>query len=146
MKGLTHNLGWKLTSVVLAAVVWFAADYAMRRTAFPSPDSPLRGRRTFKSLPITILTAANEPRHFFVQPSEVTLTLRGDEALLESLQPSDLSVFVNLVGITEARELRKTVEVHLPPGVTIYMLVPGDVLVRSDLPLSVTNSPALNPQ
>lgn len=145
MKGLSNNLGWKIASVALAAVVWFAADYAMRRTIGPSDAGP-RGRRTFKNLPITIMTAANEPRHFVVQPSEVSLTLRGEEALLESLQPTDLSAFVNLTGITEARELRKTIEVHLPPGVTISMLMPADVLVRSDLSLLGTNAPALNPQ
>lgn len=145
MNGLTHNPGWKITSVAMAAVLWFAADYAMRRTSAPT-DFSLRGRRTFKNLPITVLTAANEPRHFVVQPSEVSLTLRGEEPLLESLRPTDLSVFVNLVGITEARELRKTIEVHLPSGVAISMLMPGDVLVRSDLALISTNPPALNPQ
>jgi YbbR domain-containing protein len=146
MNGLTRNLGWKLASVILAAVVWFAADYGMRRTAFQATDFAESGRRTLNNVPITIMAAANEPSQFIVQPSEVSLTLRGDKGLLEGLQPSDLTVYVNLVGITEARELRKKVDVHLPPGVTISMMVPADVLVRNAFSLIRTNSPALNSQ
>lgn len=138
MKWLTHNLGWKLVSVALAGVVWLAANYVLRHGALGG-ETVGTSRLTLDDLPITIMTGANEPRHFVVQPSKVRAALRGDRELLESLNPSDVSVFVNLTGITEVREFRKALEVHTPPGVSLLWVIPTEVSVRTDLSLSSTN-------
>lgn len=143
LKFLTHNLGWKLLSVGLAALIWMSADYAMRRP----PDTgalTAAARRTFPALPITILTTANDPRHYVVEPAEVRATFRGPPALIDRLRPSDISVFVNLTGIRDAKELRKSIEVLAPPGVTLVSLTPSEVLVRTDL--APPNAPMLPQQ
>ncbi|RME95001.1 MAG: hypothetical protein D6766_04385 [Verrucomicrobia bacterium] len=144
LKFITNNLGWKLLSVALAAIVWMAADYAMRRP--PSPATVAgTARRTFANLPITILTTANDPRHYVVEPAQVRATFRGPPEVIERLRPGDISVFVNLTGIRDARELRKNIEVLAPPGVTLVSLMPSEVLVRTDLTMPATNAPPIEP-
>lgn len=138
MKWFTHNLGWKLVSVALAGVVWVAANYVLEHGAL-GRESIGASRITLNNLPITVMTGANEPRHFVVQPPKVRAALRGDRELLAALKPSDVSVFVNLTGITEAREFRKEIEVHTPPGVALLWVIPTEVSVRTDLSLSSTN-------
>jgi hypothetical protein len=141
MKALTHNAGWKLLAVALASIIWMAANYSLEHGGFAA-ERQGSSRITLSHLPITIMTGANEPRHFVVDPSEVRLAVRGDRALLEALRPSDISVFVNLTGITEAREFRKRIEVHTPPGVALVWVIPTEVNVRTDLSLTRPRPPA----
>ena len=92
---ITDNLGWKLSSIAMAMLVWFTASYGLERSEL-TPGS----RRTFSSLPVVVMTDANELRDYVIDPSAVLVTFRGERRLLENLSPVDFTVFVNLTGVT----------------------------------------------
>lgn len=123
----TDNLGWKLASVGLAVLVWFTASYGLESGGL-TPWS----RRTFANLPVTVMTDANQQHNYVLEPSVVRATFRGERALLENLHPGDISVFVNLTGIAEARSFRRRVEINAPSGVTLAWVVPNEVNVRDE--------------
>jgi hypothetical protein len=56
-----------------------------------------------------------------VIPSAVTLTLTGPKAVLDTLSSGDVSVLLNLGGLSEAR-YRIAPEVILPPGVELLSM------------------------
>lgn len=134
----TENLGWKFASVGLAVLVWFTASYGLERSAL----TPW-GRRTFATLPVTVMTDASHQHHYVVEPATVRATFRGDRTLLETLQPDDISVFVNLTGIAEAKSFRRRVEIHAPAGVVLAWVVPNEVSVRDEpqQPTAASDSP-----
>ncbi len=123
----TRNLGWKLGSIGLAVLVWFTASYGLERGEL-TPG----GRRTFRNLPVTVMTDANQQRDYVIDPSVVDANFRGDRSLLETLRPSDISVFVNLTGIADAEDFRRRVEIHAPAGVILGWVVPNEVSVRDE--------------
>jgi hypothetical protein len=134
----TRNLGWKVSSIGLAALVWFTASYGLERSGL-TPGT----RRTFTNLPVTVMTDANRQRDYIIEPAVVRATFRGDQALLEGLQPSEITVFVNLTGIADAKSFRRRVDVHAPAGVTLAWVVPSEVNVR-DGSASAERAPAAN--
>jgi YbbR domain-containing protein len=123
------NRVWKLTSLLIAVVIWISVN----RVLDDGPPSPELGElpgqsRTFV-LPITAMTAAADPRGFLVRPNSVQVTLRGPAATIQQLQASDLQAFVNLVDVGEARDLSKRIIVHAPPGLTVVTVAPDQVSV-----------------
>lgn len=122
---ITYNLGWKLASLCFATLAWFTIHYGFQDRFKPG------ARRTFSGVPITVLTTADDKRTFRVQPDSVQLVVRGEGTFLRDLRPTDISVFVDLTGITEAKALRKKIEVHTPPGVGLVWMTPTDVAVES---------------
>lgn len=126
---ITHNLGWKLASLCFATLVWFTIHYGVQNRFKPG------ARRTFSNVPITVMTTANETRTFRVEPDAVQLVVRGEGTFLRDLRPSDVTAFVDLTGVTEAKALRKRIQVHTPPGVALVWVAPREVAVES-LPLA----------
>lgn len=137
---ITRNLGWKVGSIGLAVLFWFTANYGLDRGGL-TPGS----RRTFSNLPITIMTGANERRTYEIDPAVARLALRGERTLLESLQPRDISVFVNLTGIADANHFRRRVDVHTPPGVSLVWVFPVDVTVQAQIPAGSVPAPTPTP-
>jgi YbbR domain-containing protein len=76
-----------------------------------------------------ILSSAQDVRSFRVNPSEVTVTVRGDSEALKLLQNRDIRVLVDLTGIGSAQSLRKRIEVSTPAGITHVRVSPEDVEV-----------------
>ena len=76
-----------------------------------------RGERVFANVPPTVLLDS-EDYFATVEPSTVALTLTGPRAVLDTLQYGDVSVLLNLGGLSESR-LRIAPEVILPPGVEL---------------------------
>jgi YbbR domain-containing protein len=76
-----------------------------------------RGERVFANVPPTVLLDSED---YFanVEPPTVALTLTGPRAVLDTLQYGDVSVLLNLGGLSESR-FRIAPEVILPPGVEL---------------------------
>lgn len=130
---MTVRLGWKILSVLLATLVWVLIRVN-------SGDGLRFGQvRTFDAVPIHVMTPANDPGVFAVEPPSVRLAVSALPATLKRLRLTDLLVFVNLSSVPEA-EAYRDVEVHVPPGVTLAALLPNQVRV-----LRLASPPVANP-
>jgi YbbR domain-containing protein len=119
---LLEDFWLKLFSLALAALIWFTVT-------FVSQKEVRTDTRVFFSLPVTVLSAAEDVRNFRVSPSEVQVTVQGDGGILQNLQSKDIRVMVDITGVAAAHELRKRVEVSAPAGVTHLRVTPEEVLV-----------------
>jgi hypothetical protein len=113
---------WKLFSLVLAILIWFAVTFASEKEA---PTD----KRVFVNLPVTVVSSVEDVRHFKVSPPEVEVTVQGGAEMLQNLQPKDIRPTVDLTGVTTATDLREPVEVSVPAGVTFLGVVPDEVRV-----------------
>jgi YbbR domain-containing protein len=76
-----------------------------------------RGQRVLANVPPTVLIDS-EDYSASVTPRNVTLTLTGPRAVLDTLKSGDVSVLLNLGGLAEAR-YRMAPEIILPPAVEL---------------------------
>jgi hypothetical protein len=118
---LTHNLSWKLIALVSAMLVWLALRPARIQGG---------AARTFRQVPITVLTAAEDGRAFRLEPGTVDVEVSGAPEVLPRLRLRDFRAFVDLTSVAEARPLRLRVEVHTPFGVTLDKVAPAEVTGR----------------
>lgn len=123
LRGLIFGDFWlKLFSLVLAVLIWLTVTFASQKDA-QTED------RVLSHLPVAVVSAAEDVRHFRVSPSEVQVRVRGDAKILQNVQSKDIRAIVDLTGVTTARELRKRVEVSAPAGVACLRVVPEEVQV-----------------
>jgi YbbR domain-containing protein len=87
-----------------------------------------KGQRVLSNVPPTVLVDS-EDFSTVVFPSAVTLTLTGPRAVLDTLSSGDVSVLLNLGGLTEAR-YRIAPEVILPPGVELLSMNVDSLTVK----------------
>lgn len=119
---LLEDFWLKFFSLALAALIWFTVT-------FVSQKEVRTDKRVFFSLPVTVLSTAEDVRNFRVSPGVVQVTVQGDGGILQNLQSKDIRVMVDLTGVMAARELRKRVEVSAPAGVTFLRVTPEEVQV-----------------
>jgi YbbR domain-containing protein len=124
---LTKDVGWKLFSLALALGIWFTI-HALSRDAL-TPARPLESwaTRTFLDVPVLVVSAAADVREFTVRPALVQVTVSGRPEVMSALQEKEIRVTVDLTGIEAALDLKKHVDVSVPPGVTIMRLSPAEV-------------------
>jgi YbbR domain-containing protein len=87
-----------------------------------------KGRRVLSNVPPTVLVDS-EDLSTRVTPSALTLTLTGPQAVLDTLSSGDVSVLLNLGGLSEAR-YRVAPEVILPPGVELLSMSADSLTVE----------------
>jgi hypothetical protein len=119
---LLEDFWLKLFSLALAALIWFTVT-------FVSQKEVRTDTRVFLSLPVSVLSSADDVRNFKVNPDEVEVTVQADVETLQNLQSKDIRAMVDLTGVAAAHELRKRVEVSLPAGVTYLHVAPEEVQV-----------------
>ena len=119
---LLEDFWLKLFSLALAALIWFTVT-------FVSQKEVRTDTRVFLSLPVSVLSSADDVRNFKVNPDEVEVTVQGDVENLQNLQSKDIRAMVDLTGVAAAHELRKRVEVSVPAGVTYLHVAPEEVQV-----------------
>ncbi len=117
-----EDVWWKLFSLVLALLIWFAVTFASQRE-IPTD------KRVFVNLPVIVISSAEDVHNFKVSPAEVQVTVQGSAETLQNLQPKDIRPMVDLTGVAAASELREPVEVSVPPGVTFLSVEPEEVQV-----------------
>src|SRR6266850_4670547 len=125
-----HDLSLKLFSLALAVLIWLTVTFAIRKEF--SPIANLKPRNAVPAtyvLPVVVLTSAQDPKNFNVEPKEVQVTVEVDGKRLETLQSKDIRALVDLSGIESAKDMLKRIEISTPPGVTLLRVLPQDVRV-----------------
>ena len=119
----------KLFSLGLAALIWFTINIAIQNQGVSSIPLGNLARRTFPNVPVTVLTYAEDPRAFRVNPQQVDVTVEGEAQVVKSLYNRDIRVMVDLTGIEAAHDIRTRIEVSTPAGITRSTASPNEVQV-----------------
>lgn len=121
-----HNRWQKAFSLLLAALIWFAVQSGEGLS--PGAPGPSQDERTFKAVPIKVLTVAADLGRYQVAPETVEVTVRGDQAVLARVEARDIEAYVNLA---EGLIGRQTLAIHVyaPPGAQVSRVAPDQVLV-----------------
>jgi YbbR domain-containing protein len=123
---VTKDLGWKLFSLFLAVAIWLTVhkiyEEPKAATGMATGDTV-----TFGNLPVLVVSAASDVRDFRVVPSTVAVKVSGSSEVMADLQASQIHAVVDLTDVQSARELRRRVDVSMPPGVTLVSVDPPKV-------------------
>ena len=121
---MVHNLGWKLLSLFLGALVWYSVNRGIERGfTFSRPNS------VTIELPVSILTSGQIPTAFEVRPAKVRVTVQGRRDVLKRLLPDDIVAYVDLSDVFTATEVQRPVEVNVQRGATAILVDPASVRV-----------------
>ncbi len=130
---ILHNFWLKVFSVILAMMIWFAIQSNLQTEA-KFPQSPFRPveTRDFRR-PIAISTSATNQLVFKIEPSHVSVKIRGDRSFVRKLNLSDIQVYVDL---TDVRDVHGSfpIQVHVPREVGLYEVWPSRVHVETASP------------
>ena len=79
---LLKNLGWKLLSVALASAIWL--------TVKTTSAAEGQTERVFLTLPLQIVSGTGDVRTFQMEPSAVTITLKGRTEIITRLAEREI--------------------------------------------------------
>lgn len=120
---LTHNWGWKLLSLAMAMLLWFAL--VGEPELVTSTSAPVEFRNIPRDLDIS-----------FDVMDPVHLEVRGPSGKLNPAALSNVAVVLDLSGVNHPGERTFTIQqwnVTLPPGVILARAVPAQVRVHFEL-------------
>ena len=128
---VTNNLWLKIFSFVLATLIWFVIDANFQGPQVAKvPDNPLRPDATRNlQLPVVVVTAANNKQVFQVNPTEVTVKVRGEATTVQNLDPDDVEVYVRLLNVHNPNG-SFLVEIRKPREIVIQEVWPAHVYVK----------------
>jgi YbbR-like protein len=123
---LLDDLGWKIFSLVLAVAIWFTAHRILLESAAPAPATG-GATLTYGNLPVLIVAAAADVHLYRVVPENVKVTVTGSPDAIATLQANQIRATVDLSGIDAAKDLKRSVDVSVPSGVTVVSVEPAKV-------------------
>src|SRR5580700_10224284 len=133
MKLLTHHFGWKLGSLTLAVLLWFAI------LGEPELVTTHTAPILYKNLPRDLLIGSDAL-------DQVRVELRGPSGKLSPDRLAEMAVLLDLSDVKGPGERTFTLsdaDFHLPQGVTFLRSVPSQLRVRfarlvsRDVPVNV---------
>jgi hypothetical protein len=116
----------KLFSLALATLIWLTVWFSTHGETATSPWFALIGRPPDESVltvPVHVPLGTSEP-------SEVSITLRGDPRILKTLKPQNIRAEVDMTGVQSANGLVRPVEIILPKGIFYTRIEPEEVAVQ----------------
>lgn len=127
-----HNFWLKLTSLVVAALLWLVVHSTIEDGTGPGLHlDDVTTYREFPRRPVLVMTAMSDRRGYGADPSEVSVTVSGPAAIVEQLQDSDIRVYVRVDNPEQFKGgMISPVSVSSPSGTTVVNVKPEMVLVR----------------
>ena len=116
----------KLFSLALAILIWLTVWFSTHGETASSPWLALIGRPPDES----VLTVPVHVPAGTADPSQVTITLRGDMQTLKTLTPENIRAVVDMTGVESANGLLRPVEIILPKGIFYTRIEPDEVAVQ----------------
>lgn len=125
------NLWLKIFSVLLAMLIWFAADTQLAEKPTMSAAFPGNAAQaSFVDRPVLVLTLPTDRRLFRVDPPTVSVTVSGSAPLVQELTESKVGVFVQAPA-TNVMSEPMTVQVNVPRGLTVVQTRPEAAVVTA---------------
>ncbi len=128
---LFKNFGWKLLSVVLAFAIWLT----VKTTSAEEGQT----ERVFLALPLQIVSGTADVRTFQVEPSVVTITLKGRPEVVNRLAEREIHCLVDATSADLTQNFRRHVDVAVPSGITVVHVEPAEVQITPPKPKNVIN-------
>jgi YbbR domain-containing protein len=76
---------------------------------------------------VLVVSTASDVRDFRVVPDTVAVKVSGSPEVMADLQANQIRAVVDLTDIQSARDLRRRVDISMPPGVTLVSVDPPKV-------------------
>ncbi|MCR4604939.1 MAG: hypothetical protein K5639_02965 [Eubacterium sp.] len=129
----TKNLGWKLLSLIAAALFWIVALNII------DPNT----KKTFNDIPVEILnesviTSADQV-YEVVSGDKVNVTISGKRSFVEKLTADDFSATADLTELSSVNAVNIKVKLVKPPANAQYELSWGNAVLKVNLEKRVTN-------
>jgi YbbR domain-containing protein len=118
--GLTKNLGWKILSLALAVLLWWAI------VGEPELATSVSAPILLRNIPADLEISSD-------MPDRVHLEVRGPSGKLRADNLADMAVVLDLASVHRAGERTFTIQqwnVDLPRGVVLSRAVPAQIRVR----------------
>ncbi len=127
---ICNDFWLKLFSLALAVLIWLVVGSFVRNQRNPlrlqvTPET----RRTYRDLPVLVMSSAADARNFRVAPSKVDVTVQGESETIDSLPDKEIQVLVDVTDIEAAHSLKERITVTTPPGVRLISVNPREVQV-----------------
>ena len=120
----------KLFSFILATLIWFTVQ-SKTQTPFRFATNPFRTKENREiSRPVRLVTLPTNNRRFRPEPVEVRITLQGNPAVLDRLEPGDVEAQVNLTDATDSAASYTVKAVNIPQGIKVIQIVPAMVMIE----------------
>ena len=123
---LVDDVGWKIFSLILAAAIWLTVHRILLESFMPSSGAG-GSTLTYGNLPVFIVASAADVHLYRVAPETVKITVSGSPETIAVLQANQIRATVDLTGIDSARDLKRSVDVAVPSGVTVISVEPAKV-------------------
>ena len=128
---LFKNFGWKLLSVALAFAIWLT----VKTTSAEEGQT----ERVFLALPLQIVSGTADVRTFQMEPSVVTITLKGRPEVVNRLAEREIHCLVDATSADLTQDFRRHVDVAVPSGITVVHVEPAEVQIIPPKPKNVIN-------
>jgi len=123
---ITKDLSWKIFSLLLAVAVWLTVHRIYEEQGVAAA-SIVGDKVTYDNLPVLVVSTAADVHDFRIVPGVVSVTVSGSPDVMAVLQANQIRATVDLTDIQSAKDLRRSVDVSTPPGVTLVSVVPQKV-------------------
>ncbi len=125
------NFWWKVTSVLVATVLWVALWAGMveenRRDGLGrGPTATL----VYDDIPIITLTKASDTNRFRLEPAFARVKVKAKSNVLEDLDRSGIRVFAELLERPTTNVFRASLELELGDGLEAEFVEPREVTVH----------------
>lgn len=120
----------KLFSVILAGLIWLAISANLGKEVLsPAAGAKTDALRTFSQCPVLLMTATTDHHAYTVEPSQVSVIVRGPAAVVDQLQEREIHTYVE--SKTPRDPTGETpVKVHAPQGVIVVHVSPQNVTIK----------------
>jgi hypothetical protein len=130
---LFHNAGWKLTSLLLATVVWFTFRSVPDTKFELTPNFVVTtATRQFVRHPVSVLAKPGGSLDLRMEPAAVDITVSGQKNSLRNLTGRDIQAFITVSDQVEP--VTNRVRVYVPSGVVLERIDPAYVRVTRPNP------------
>src|SRR5687767_13918462 len=110
---ILHNFWWKVTSLLLAIIVWFVV-YATDTNRSVLPTT----RRSFPNHALAVLRDSTDKRPLRITPTEVNIVVSAPIMDATRLTDADIQTFIDLNDVDE-RDKKAQIRVFVPRGVRL---------------------------
>lgn len=124
-----HNFWLKVFSVLVSTLIWLTVDANLKKELPLGRFAIGEVKRKFVHRPVLVMTGAGEHPALALEPSDVSVLVRGPTSTVGNLREEDVQVFLDLQGRRELSGDFRIV-VHVPPGVSEVYAFPETVSVR----------------
>lgn len=124
---IVHNFWWKVTSLLLAVIVWFVVK--AQDTSTSRPQVLPRHSYRFKSHPLNVMRDSVDKRPLRVTPNEVDITVTTPITETSRLSASDIQTFVDLAEV-DPQTRKAPIRVYVTRGIRLEKITPTEAMVE----------------